>query len=70
PSFHFERTGPSAATLTYESERALPDLAEGLLIGCFSHYASRATIRREDLSNGAGTKVNFYIEEQLSDERE
>jgi hypothetical protein len=69
PSFHFERTGPRAATMTYESERALPDLAEGLLIGCFGHFGMKATIRREDRSNGAGSKVNFYIQQRVGDER-
>jgi len=62
PSFEFERTGPNTATLIYRSQRSLPDLAEGLLIGCFEHFGSLAKIRREERSGGAGTLVDFHVE--------
>jgi hypothetical protein len=68
PSFEFQRTGPSTATMIYRSQRSLPDLAEGLLIGCFEHFETRARIGREDRSGGAGTLVEFYVEQVVDPE--
>ena len=69
PSFDFTSTGPGSATMTYRSERALPDLAEGLLTGCFAHFGDRASIRRTDRSGGAGTQVDFHVERKTDPER-
>jgi len=68
PSFEFVRTGPETATMTYRSQRALPDLADGLLRGCFGHFGRQASIRREDRSGGAGTLVDFIVESQPDSE--
>ena len=62
PSFAFSRTGPETATMTYRSQRALPDLAEGLPVGCLAHFGHQASVRREDRSGGAGTLVDFHVE--------
>jgi hypothetical protein len=62
PEFHCDRTGSQSVTLTYNSSRALSDLAEGLLLGCFAHYRRPVRVRRQDRSEGAGTLVDFFIE--------
>ena len=61
PSFSHEFPGPNELRLLYESERGLADLAEGLLLGCFDHFQEQVELQREDLSNGAGTRVAFTM---------
>lgn len=62
PRFTHERVGKDQMTLVYCSERALGDLAEGLLRGCFDHFGDRVRIERSDLSDGAGTTVRFLLQ--------
>lgn len=61
PSFSHEFQGPDQLRLLYESERGLADLAEGLLLGCFEHFKENIEMKREDLSQGAGTRVAFIM---------
>ncbi|MDC0317184.1 heme NO-binding domain-containing protein [bacterium] len=61
PSFSHEFRGPDELRLLYESERGLADLAEGLLLGCFKHFREEIDLQREDLSDGAGTRVAFTM---------
>ena len=61
PSFAHTFNGPNELRLLYESERGLADLAEGLLLGCFQHFEEEVVLEREDLSNGAGTRVAFTM---------
>ncbi|MAI33194.1 MAG: hypothetical protein CMM07_16175 [Rhodopirellula sp.] len=61
PSFSHEFRGPDELRLLYESERGLADLAEGLLLGCFAHFKEEVELQREDLSQGAGTRVAFTM---------
>jgi len=61
PSFSHEFRGPDELHLLYESERGLADLAEGLLLGCFHHFREEIEMQREDLSDGAGTRVSFVM---------
>ena len=61
PSFSHEFRGPDELRLLYESERGLADLAEGLLLGCFDHFKEEIVLQREDLSQGAGTRVAFTM---------
>jgi len=61
PTFSHEFRGPDELHLLYESERGLADLAEGLLIGCFEYFKEEIELQREDLSDGAGTRVLFIM---------
>lgn len=61
PKFTYEIESDDQMTLVYKSERALADLAEGLLLGCFEHFGQNVDISREDLSDGQGRHVRFDI---------
>lgn len=62
PKFTHIRKGGDQLVLIYRSERALGDLAEGLLRGCFGHFREAVRVTREDLSNGTGTVVRFELQ--------
>lgn len=62
PRFAHDRIGNDQMVLVYRSERALGDLAEGLLRGCFDHFSDIVRIERSDLSDGAGTTVRFLLQ--------
>ncbi|MEM8670056.1 MAG: heme NO-binding domain-containing protein [Planctomycetota bacterium] len=61
PRFTYEMASDDQMTLVYRSERALADLAEGLLFGCFEHFGQNVDINREDLSDGQCRHVKFDI---------
>ena len=61
PSFSHEFIGSDELRLLYDSERGMADLAEGLLIGCFAHFGEDIVLERDDLSQGAGTRVLFTM---------
>ena len=61
PKFDHEMLSVDHMRLTYSSDRALADLAEGLLLGCFEHYRESITIERHDLSDGEGKVVQFDL---------
>ena len=46
--------------MNYKSERAMADLAHGLMEGSFKHFNEKITVKREDLSED-GTSVRFYL---------
>ena len=62
PTFTPELKNPGCMWLKYESERGLPELAEGLLQGCFDHFGEEAEIDWQDLSGGASTHVLFKLQ--------
>jgi len=47
--------------LLYRSHRAMADLAQGLMEGCFQHFGEKIQLEREDLSAGQGTVVQFTL---------
>jgi hypothetical protein len=61
PSILAERSG-NRLTVTYRSERALADLAYGLMLGCADHYGDDLRITRESLGEPEGSHVRFVIE--------
>ncbi len=61
PTFEYIMSKPGHLTLIYHSKRALPDLAEGLIIGCIEYFGEQIDIDREDLSGGQGTVVRFSL---------
>ena len=48
PSFRTEKIGNDALRLTYQSDRGLADLAEGLIAGCIDYFEDDATLERSD----------------------
>jgi hypothetical protein len=49
PTFECEMAAPGTMILTYRSKNDLPDLAEGLILGCIEHFGDSLTVRRERL---------------------
>ena len=47
--------------MDYKSERAMADLAHGLMEGCFEHFEDSVSVQREDMSEGQGTSVRFTL---------
>ena len=61
PVFTFDDSDPDKFLLHYESTRGFADLAQGLIEGCSQYYGESFDIQREDLSDGANTKVLFTL---------
>ncbi|MDX2029022.1 MAG: heme NO-binding domain-containing protein [Blastocatellia bacterium] len=64
PHFDCTLTSPGELVMVYRSNRGMADLAEGLINGCAAHYNEPLRIHREDISEGAGTGVQFTITHQ------
>ncbi|RVU84034.1 hypothetical protein EOL70_14615 [Leucothrix sargassi] len=62
PTFGTEQPDPTVLEMTYQSQRPLAPVAEGLILGCIAHYKENITLQAEDLSDGANTKVKFTLE--------
>lgn len=60
PFFDCSRNGDQLI-MNYKSERAMADLAHGLMEGSFEHFNENITIKREDTGGGDGTSVRFYL---------
>lgn len=62
PSFEHDRPSADCLHLVYRSDRAMADLAQGLIEGCIEHFAEPMTLAREDLSQGRGSVVRFVVQ--------
>ena len=62
PTFDTRREGDNTLIMLYQSKHPFATLAEGLIEGCLAHFSVDATVTGHDLSEGAGTKVEFHIE--------
>lgn len=60
PSFECIQSGPDRLEMIYRSQRALPDFAEGLILGCVAHFNEPVELQREDLSPD-GRAVRFIL---------
>lgn len=49
PTFSCDFPRPGQLNMTYRSIRNLPDLAEGLILGCIDHFGEQLEIKRESL---------------------
>lgn len=47
PEFSCRVPRPGVMLMTYRSDRNLPDLAEGLILGCADHFGETIAVRRE-----------------------
>jgi len=61
PRFTARRVGPDEMVLRYESSRALPDLAEGLIRGAAKHFGRTVEIRRDGPPGGSGETADFHV---------
>lgn len=52
PVFETARYGDHGIEVVYKSDRDLPDLAEGLIVGCARHFGSKADVRRFERADG------------------
>ena len=50
PTFSCVFPTPDQLQMTYESDRNLPDLAEGLILGCLEHFGEQMTVVRNNVS--------------------
>jgi hypothetical protein len=49
PTFSCAFPTPDQLQMTYESDRNLPDLAEGLIIGCLEHFGEQMEVARNSV---------------------
>ena len=47
PVFTCDDSDPDKLLMTYKSTRNLPDLAEGLMLGCIEHFGEELTVSRK-----------------------
>lgn len=67
PTFDTQRDGEHKLIMLYQSKHPFATLAEGLIEGCLVHFRVEANVTAHDLSDGAGTKVEFHIERNKAD---
>jgi Haem-NO-binding len=60
PEFDVTWDGDDVLILDYRSPRCLADLADGLIRGALEHFASPATLRREDI-DADGSAARFTL---------
>jgi len=53
PSFSCVPVKPAQLEMVYRSTRNLPDLAEGLILGCADHFGESLDIQRRNISSGS-----------------
>ncbi|MEZ4883670.1 MAG: heme NO-binding domain-containing protein [Chitinophagales bacterium] len=61
PNFSVRREGANRLVMMYQSERAMGDLAVGLIQGCLEHFGETASIRKTNETED-GKKVKLTIE--------
>lgn len=67
PRFDCSPTADGGLEMTYLSDRALPDLAEGLIRGCIAHFGDPIEVRREEGSGPPGRAVRFLLRPDPTD---
>lgn len=60
PSFECAMREPDTMIMTYRSTRNLPDLAEGLILGCIEHFGEALQVVRET-GQGNPPETRFII---------
>ena len=61
PSVLASRDTSDRMTIVYRSDRAMADLAHGLIEGCIQHFGENVEIEISDLSNADGQHVRFEL---------
>ena len=63
PSFIIEEYMPKRLVLLYKSGRHFEDLAEGLILGCITHFGGTISVRRETVGTGQTRCERFFLEQ-------
>lgn len=61
PRFDTRRAGEDELVMDYRSDRAMHDLAEGLIQGCIQHFGERVHLRKEVVDGTGGTCARFVL---------
>ena len=61
PSVLTRRDGPDRLTIIYRSDRAMADLAHGLIAGCIDHFAEDIEVGVEAAPEDGGRLVRFEL---------
>lgn len=61
PSLKCNRVSPDHLILTYQSKRALGDLAEGLIESAAEHFNETIRLERKDLNSSSGQHIRFSL---------
>jgi Haem-NO-binding len=61
PRFEIEHIDKDKLILLYDSRRHFEDLAEGLILGCISHFGEEIQLRREVFGHGEHRKERFTL---------
>jgi len=59
PSFETTAVSPDRMSMIYRSPRCLGDFAEGLMLGCFTHFGEPIKIERKDEAGGKVIKFEL-----------
>lgn len=62
PSFEVEYHDDRRLEIVYSSGRHFEDLAEGLILGCITHFGRPAVLRRETVGEGGQRRERFLLE--------
>jgi len=60
PAFSCDSSVPGRLLMTYRSTRNIPDLAEGLIRACISHFGESIAVTREDIG-GPMSETRFVL---------
>jgi hypothetical protein len=60
PRFDIHRHSPDVLEMVYFSDRAMGDLAQGLIEAAIAHFAQPITLEREN-QDESGKKVRFLL---------
>jgi hypothetical protein len=61
PTFTCEQRAPGRLVMVYESQRAMADLAEGLIQGAVMHFHERVRIERDELTTAGMHRTRFTL---------
>lgn len=61
PRFEIQRSGPDQLVMDYRSDRAMHDLAEGLIQGCIAHFGKPIRMEKTVLEGTDGTRARFTL---------
>jgi hypothetical protein len=64
PTFSCEQPDPQRLVMTYQSHRAMADLAEGLIDGAIAHFHESVHVQRDDLSTDSPQRTRFTLTRQ------
>lgn len=61
PRFETQLHGPDQLVMDYRSDRAMHDLAEGLIEGCLGHFGEPIQLVKEVEDGSGGTRARFTL---------